>query len=647
MAGKYDELAKIIIENVGGKSNVITLAHCVTRLRFKLKDEAKANTDILKGTDGIVTVIKSAGQYQVVIGNHVADVYTAVNGIGGFSENDSEGQNNKKAGVGAALIDTISGIFAPTLGVLAATGMIKGILAIFTFFGIMSDTSGTYQILYSVADSFFYYLPIILGFTAANKFGVNKYVGLTIGASLLYPNIVALSSLEALGAVFVGTPFETSYFTTFLGIPVLLPAGGYASTVVPVILAVYVAGKFEKLFKRITPDVVKTFLVPLATLILTVPITFLVVGPMANMAASLLGFVTTLIYNFSPILAGVFIGGFWLVFVIFGVHWGLVPIAMNNIATLGSDMILATMFGHSFALAAAVAAIMLKTKDKKLKSLGIPAVISSIFGVTEPAIYGIALPKKTPFIITCIASAVGGGVLGIFGCKIYMVGGLGIFGLPTYIDSATGNISGMGYAAVAALISAIIAFAATMATYKEDIANDSEYSEENTAGSLAADKSSLAAPIEGKSKKVYSPLKGETVKLSEIKDEAFASGALGAGLGILPAEGKLYSPADGEISTFFPTGHAVGITADNGAEILIHIGMDTVKLEGRYFTPKAAQGDIIKKGDLILEFDIDKIKEEGYEVITPVIITNTDSYLDVIVTDSKKINAGDNIITLL
>lgn len=625
---KYEKLAKDIIKNVGGKENVNSLTHCVTRLRFKLKDESKANTDVLKNMDGVVTVVQSGGQYQVVIGNHVPDVYEDVVAVGGFAPSSDE-ESTEKMSLFNKFIDMISGVFAPTLGVLCATGMIKGFNALFIALHILSDKDGTYIILNGIGDSLFYFFPIFLGYTAAKKFKLNHFTGMAIGASMVYPKIMALTAAPPLYKVLSGTMFESSVSTTFLGIPVILM--DYSSTVIPIIVAVFVASKVEKIFKNIIPDVVKTFLVPFCTLLVVVPLTFLAIGPLSTWAGKMLGALTSGIYNFSPIAAGLFIGGFWQVFVIFGLHWGLVPIAINNLTTLGYDSVLALSIAASFAQTGVVAAILIKTKNKKLKSLAIPAVVSGFFGVTEPAIYGITLPKKKPFIISCIAASIGGGIIGLFGSKGYMIGGMGIFALPSYIGP-NGMDKGFYGMAIAMVVGLVLGFVMMLFTKFED---DPETSEGDKANSLV------------KQEILVSPLKGEVKPLSEVKDEAFSKGLLGKGIAIEPTEGKVISPVDGVLTTLFPTGHALGITSNNGAEILIHVGMDTVQLEGKHFTPKAKQGDTVKAGDVLLEFDIKAIKAEGYSVITPVLITNSDNYLDVIETDKKNINYKEDLLTVM
>ena len=616
---KYEKLAKDIIENVGGEDNVNSLTHCITRLRFKLKDESKANTEVLKNMEGVVTVVKSGGQYQVVIGNHVPDVYADVVAIGGFGA-ASEEESKEKLSPFNAFIDIISGVFQPVLGVLCATGMIKGLNAILLATKLLEDTSSTYMVLNAIGDCLFYFFPIFLGFTAAKKFKLNQFIGMAIGASLVYPTIAGVS----------GQTLD------FFGIPMVMPASGYASTVIPIILAAYAGAKVEKIFKKIIPDVVKTFLVPFFTLLVVVPLTFMAIGPVATFASDILGKVTMSIYNFNPVVAGLFIGGFWQVFVMFGLHWGLIPISINNLSLLGSDPVVATALVVSFAQTGVVMAIMAKTKDKKLKSLCIPATISGFFGVTEPAIYGITLPKKKPFILSCIIGAITGGITGLFGSRIYSMGGMGIFVIPTYINPA-GVDKGFYGVVLASIVGLVLGFIAMFVIYKDDTKDIKEEITQDT-----------AKAVELISKEVIvSPIKGDVVELSNVKDEVFSKGLLGKGVAIEPKEGKVVSPVDGTLTTLFPTHHALGITSDNGAEILIHVGMDTVQLEGKCFTPKAKQGDKIKAGQVLLEFDIDGIKEAGYPVTTPVIISNSDNYLDIIGTEKKEINREEELLTVM
>lgn len=636
MASKYDGLARIIIQNVGGRDNIISIAHCITRLRFKLKDESKANTDVLKATDGVVTVMQSGGQYQVVIGNHVPDVYAVVCEHAHISvESSQDGGSQQKMGVGATLIDWISGIFQPILAILSAAGIIKGLLAVWSFVDPNAAATGAYTVWYSFADGFFMYLPIILGATAAKKFGGSQFLGMGIGAALVYPNISSMASAEAIGKVLEGTIFEMSYSSTFFGIPIIMPAAGYASTVVPVIVATWVAVKLEKKLKQVIPDVIKTFIAPVCTFAIMLPLTFLAIGPITSILCNIIGAIFSALYGIPVVgglIAGLALGGFWQVLVIFGLHWGLIPIGMINYATLGYDFAMSPYFAASFAQSMVVLAIYLKTKDQKMKDMALPAFISGIFGVTEPCIYGITLPKKKPFIISCIAASVGGGIIGLMGVKSYAMGGLGVFGLPSYIDPVNHSMYSMIWVIIAMVAAMAVAFVLTYITYKDDKPAKSE-------------KKNNVKTVENE--RIAAPVKGKVIELAQVEDEAFSSGALGAGVAIVPAEGKIYAPVDGTISTFFPTGHAIGMVSKGGAEVLIHVGMNTVKMEGRGFTKKAKEGEAVKKGQLLLEFDIKEIEKAGYSAITPVIITNTDDYADVVLTDAKEAEPGDTIITVL
>ncbi|ADU95857.1 MULTISPECIES: beta-glucoside-specific PTS transporter subunit IIABC [Geobacillus] len=635
---KYEQLAKTIVDLVGGKENVMSVVHCVTRLRFKLKDETKADTEALKNLDGVVTVMKSGGQYQVVIGNHVPEVYKAVVAVGGFqSSAPMPAQEEKKQNLFNRFIDIVSGIFAPTLGVLAATGMIKGLIALFVSLGWLDPSSGTYHILYAIGDALFYFFPIFLGYTASQKFGGTPFIGMAIGAALVYPALSGLTSGKALYTLFAGTMFESPIYITFLGIPVILMT--YSSSVIPIILASYFAAKVENGLKKVTPDVVKTFLVPFFTLLIVVPLTFLVIGPVATWAGKLLGQATLAAYHLSPIVAGLFLGGLWQVLVIFGLHWGLVPIGINNLSTLGQDPILAVASVPSFAQIGAVLAVMLMTKQQKLKTLSIPAFISGVFGVTEPAIYGVTLPLKKPFIISCIAAAIGGAIVGVFNSKIYMLGGLGIFVIPSFIDPKQGMTLGFWGFIIAIIVAFALGFILTLLFGRQKTT-------EHTPSQPLDGRTAKSERVQSGGEVIASPLTGEVKPLSIIEDAAFSSGALGQGVAIEPAEGRLFAPVSGTVTALFPTNHAIGITSDEGTEILIHVGMNTVQLEGKWFTAYVEKGTRVEKGQLLIEFNMEKIHEAGLKTVTPIVITNLTEHTDWSATDKTRIQAGEPLLVL-
>lgn len=637
--GKYHELAEKIVQNVGGKENVIGLVHCITRLRFTLKDETKAKDDVLKAMEGVVTVMKSGGQYQVVIGNHVPEVFEDVMPLLDLEHAPKQTEEKKSGKLLDRAIDVVSGIFQPILGIMAACGMLKGLNTLFVTLGLYAAESGGYFIINAAGDALFTFLPLFLGYTAAKKFGLKPMLGLAIGAAMCYPGIQA-SALSAgaqpLYHLLEGTMFASPVYISFFGIPVI--SVDYTGTVIPVILAVWFASKCEKQFNKVIPDLVKFFFVPMLTLLITLPVALLFLGPVATFGSTLISQFTLAIRSVSPLLAGGIVGATWQILVIFGMHWGFIPVYINNVMTLGYDNVMMPFFACTFATSAVVLAIFFKTKDKKLKEMSIPNFISGIFGVTEPAIYGILLPLKTPFIISCIAGGIGGAFYGHFNFRKFILGGMGIFELPNMMnpDGTMGNII---VAFIGIVISMVVGFILTMIFYKEKETNAANLA--STADTSALSDQSIDGPVT-----ISSPLKGEIVKLSDVKDEAFSSGALGKGVAILPTEGALYAPVDGVISAFFPTGHAIGMTMANGVELLMHVGMDTVQLEGKGFQPLAATGDSVKKGQKILEFDIDYIKSAGYSLVTPVLVANFADYSEINAVTVSDIAAGEALLTV-
>lgn len=603
----YQKLAQIIVKNVGGKDNVNSVTHCVTRLRFYLQDESKANDEVLKNTPGVISVVKSGGQYQVVIGNTVTDVYDAVCKVLGINSDSNEENNEKlakKEGIFNTFIDVISKIFQPTLACLAAAGMIKGVNGMFEAFGWYSANSGFGLLMDTIGSSMFTFLPIVLGYTAAKRFKLDPFVGLVIGGALCMNGIQASTLAQngkAVYTLFKGTIFATPIYKTVFGIPLITM--DYTSSVIPVILIVLFASQCQKIFKKIVPQVLAFFFVPMLTLLFSLIIGFLAIGPIASFLSAIISWIVMTVRNFSPALAGLIVGGFWQVLIIFGLHWGFIPIYMNNLSTLGYDNVMMPFFAGTFTQCAVVLAMLVKNKSKKLKEIGWPAAISSFFGVSEPAIYGVTLPNKTPFIISCIASGIAGAFFGQFNLREFFMGGMGIFELPAMIKPGSNNLTNMYIGLVGAIGSMILAFVLTLIFYKEKV-NEKDNS-------------------------IAQPIKGKVVNLNEVPDAAFSSGALGKGLAIEPSEGEVYSPVNGSIQILFPTHHAIGIKAENGAEILIHIGMDTVKLNGKYFEPLVKQGDHVKKGQLIEKFDVNQIKKAGYPTVTPVIITNSNDFKEV------------------
>ena len=591
---KYEELVNFIIKNIGGKENVISLTHCVTRLRFQLKDESKANDEVLKANDGIITVMHTAGQYQIVIGNHVGDVYETILPKLGLSGEVVETKN--KTSIKDKFVDLVSSIFMPAIGMLCACGMIKGLNTILSFAGIYSSTSGLYTLIDAIGDSIFYFFPVIIGYTSAKKFKLTPFVGMVIGLALCYPTI------NGADLSIVGIQMNVSY----------------TSTVLPVILTVAVAAPMERLLNKYIPDVVKSFLTPMIVILLSTILGYMIIGPVANTVAGWLSDGILSLYSISPVLAGIVFGGLWQVFVVFGVHITFIVLAIMNLAAGHPDPILSLQAFVAFSQTAVVLAIFLKTKQKKLKSICFPAIISGVFGVTEPAIYGITLQRLPMFVISCIGGSLSGAYAAFAGLKYQQMAGKGIFEMPAMFPQ-NGTGAAMFQCVIASAFAIIPTFIAAYVFYRDD------HKEDNVTESL--------------SEEVNQPIEGKIIPLNQVEDDAFSQEVLGKGIAIIPSEGKVYAPFDGTVITLFPTKHAIGIVSDNGCEVLIHIGMNTVQLNGKYFTSHVQQGDKVKKGQLLVEFDIDHILQEGYNLETPVIITNTKDYSNINTNTNK-----DNVV---
>lgn len=639
----YETLAKEILNSVGGRDNVNSLTHCITRLRFKLKDESKAQDEVLKSMEGVVTVMKSAGQYQVVIGNQVQDVYEQIVPLL-HAETSQTVQSAEKEKLLDRFVDIISGIFQPILGIMAACGMIKGVNMLFMTLGLYAETSGGYRIINAIGDALFTFLPLFLGYTSAKKFGLKPMVGLVIGGIMCYPGIQssALSgSLEPLYTMFEGTMFASPVYIDFFGIPVI--SMDYTSTVIPVIFIVYFASKCEKLFSKIVPDLVKFFFVPMLTLLVALPIGFLLIGPVATFGSKIIAETIISIRNVSPMLAGGLVGLTWQILVIFGLHWGFIPVYINNIVTNGYDNVMMPFFACTFATSAVILVIMMKTKDRKMKELCLPNFISGIFGVTEPGIYGILLPLKKPFIISCIAGGIGGAFYGFCNFRKFSMGGMGIFEFPAMMepDGSWGNllVAGLGV-----LLTMLVAVILMLLFYKEKDCEESNRAIIDTDKDAASMKNETAL-LEDIA--VWSPVKGEVLELQQVEDAAFSAGILGKGCAIVPTEGEIYAPVDGVLTTLFPTKHALGITSDDGVEVLIHIGLNTVQLNGEGFTAHVQQGARVSRGQHLLSFDLADVKSKGYCLQTPVIITNTKDYLEILSTMQKEVVPDDVLLHVM
>ncbi|EOH63596.1 beta-glucoside-specific PTS transporter subunit IIABC [Enterococcus mundtii] len=611
-------------EAVGGEKNVNSLVHCATRLRFKLKDESIADTQKLKNDPDVIQVVQSGGQYQVVIGSNVSDVYQAIVDEQGLGEGASSESEDTSKNPLNRLIDIISSIFTPFLGAMAAAGILKGFLSLATVLGWLAADSGTYQILFAAADGVFTFLPVMLAFTAAKKFKTNQFLSVAIAMALVYPTITQLAG--------------SGVAVDFFGLPVILSQSGYTSSVIPIILAVWVQSKFEPLVKKVIPQFLQMIFVPMIVLLVMVPLTFLVLGPIGTVIGNALGGLFNSIYSFSPLVAGVIMGSMWQVLVMFGMHWGFVPIIFLNIEQYGFDVLMPMLLPAILAQGGAALGVALRTKDSKLRSLGISSMITSFFGITEPTVYGVTLPLKKPFIVACISGGIGGGIIGFAGVKAFSSGLISLLTIPTFISTDPALESSVTMAIIGTAVAFVLGFVGTyLIGFDEEVQDEKLEATETTTGDT----------ISTARHNLKSPLTGKVLPLTEVPDKVFSSGAMGKGIAIDPEKGELVAPADGEITTIFPTGHAVGLTTTDGVEILMHIGMDTVELNGEGFAKFVKQGDKVKAGDLLVRFDIEKIKAAGYSVITPVVVTNTDHFADVLELDQQEIIANEDFLAIV
>lgn len=615
----YQMLANVILSHVGGKENISSVVHCSTRLRFKLKEMQKADADGLKKQPGIIMVVESGGQFQVVIGNDVHDVWLEVCKTAGITENAPVAASEDKSSLFSRLIDIISGIFTPFIGILAASGILKGILALAVVCNWLTPESGTYKIWFAASDALFFFFPLVLGYTAGKKFGGSPFITMAIGGALTHPLMIA---------AFDAAQMSGAASETFLGIPVTFL--NYSGSVIPIILASWVSCWLEKQGNRFLHSAMKNFFSPVLCIAVTVPLTFLIIGPVATWLSEGLANGYQAIYTLSPWLAGGAMGALWQVCVIFGLHWGLVPLMINNMAVFGQDSMLPILLPAVLGQVGATLGIFLRSRDKQQKTLAGSAVAAGIFGITEPAVYGLTLPLRRPFIFGCLGGSLGGAIVGFSGTHTYSFGMANVFSFaqmipPGGIDATLwGGIVGSAASFMLALLLTCIAglpkAPAAVAT---------------PAPKPDADEMTLLAPMSG-----------SVLALDQITDATFASGVLGDGVAIIPVDCRVVAPFAGEVASLFETKHAIGLLSDSGVEMLIHIGIDTVKLEGKPFTAHVSVGDKVQPGDLLLEFDRAAILEAGFDLATPIIISNSDNFAGVNNVASTSVQAGKPLLAV-
>lgn len=616
MSKKYEKLALEIVKKVGGNENVSTLTHCMTRLRFVLNDNSKANRKGIKELDGVINIIESGGQFQIVIGPHVEEVYEEVIKYIKPSVNaNSDSSKKDKVGPMEKIIDFVSGTFSPLVPAIAGAGMIKALLALLLLFNWVSRDSQTYYTVSFMADAAFYFLPILLAYSAANKLKCNSALAMVLAGILLHPNLAQLRTAGEAVSIF--------------GMPMRLV--NYGSSVIPIILIVLVQSYIERMVKKIIPDAIKIIFVPMITIFITGIIGLTVLGPLGAFVGDYMAKGFELLGAYGSWLVIFVIATFWPLLVMFGIHHSIVPLSIAQMTTLGYENILgpgAIISNISQGVAALV--VGFRTKDTSSKQISTSSGITGLMGITEPALYGVNLPKKYPLIAAMIGGAFGGLYAGVMGVSRYATGASGIPAIPLYIGENIWNLYNILIALViTSIVTAVLTYLLSL-KYEKDIPKKNEESKKK------ADNDAI----------ITSPMKGSMVLLSDVKDEAFASEGLGKGVAIEPSEGKVVAPFNGVIATLFPTKHALGIISDDGIEVLVHIGLNTVELNGRYFEAHVKQGDKVKKGQLLITFDLENLRKEGYVTQVPIVVTNTQDYSDVGSNCDGNIDYSDELLVL-
>lgn len=628
---KYEKLASFIINNIGGKDNIVNITHCMTRLRIKLKDNDKVNIEELESNNNIISCQKAEGKLQVIIGTQVGEVYEEIiRQIGKVKTNEGTSQE------GNSLINrfaaTITKIVVPALGVLCACGIIAGLNSVLIATGMIESGSGANILLNAMGNACLTFFPVILGYTSAVAFGMNPFVGMILGAVLIFPNISTdMNSGKVMFSIFANSPFKMDVFKTFFGLPIIFPATGYTSTLIPIMLINLCASKIEKFLDKQLPDVTKQFLAPFLTILIAGTVGVLVIGPISMIIQNGLQAGLSLLMDKSQILAFALITLIYQPLVIFGLHWPLITLGLMEFASTGSSLIVAAIFPASFTHMAACLAVFLRTKNIKMRNIAFPAFLSACFCIIEPSIYGVTLPVKKRFGFCMVGGLVGGLILALSNSPMFAIS-MGTTGIMSFVNPQGSGFAGLVWCVIACVAAMIITFVLTWITYRDE--EDAGSEEDAKAIKKLNTKETIVAPMNG------------TIKsLDDMDDIAFANGSLGKGVCIVPNEGKVFSPCSGKVTVIFPTGHAIGIKSDDGAEILIHIGTDLYDKKELLFKKYVSQGDIVKRGQLLVSFDLNKMKEKKLNADTAVIVSNTNDYLDILLNNVTTVKVKDPIFT--
>jgi PTS system beta-glucosides-specific IIC component len=621
MSKDYSKLAASIIDYVGGRENIRSVTNCMTRLRFVLKDDTKTDESSLRSLKGVEGIVNQGGQYQLVIGTNVSDVCAEIKKIGGFANDDVPAASaEKKQGPVSKVLGTITAIFQPIIPGICGAGMIKAVLALCVAFHWIDTTGTTYQLLASLADSAFYFLPIFLAFSSAKQFKCNPYLASVIGAFMIHPTTASIISSEG-GA-------------TFFGISV--KAVSYSSAVVAPILVIWAMSYIQRFMDKISPKAVKVFLSPLLTFLVTAPLALIVIGPLGSYIGDGLFVLFNFLNNQARWVLPVLMGTFTPLFVMTGMHYSFMPIQLAQYATLGYGTLLGPgMLASNIGQATASLIVGIKTKNKELKEKALSSSVTAYFGITEPAMYGVTLPLKKPLIAAMIGGGAAGLYAGLMNLRTYASATAGLLALPVYICDDLSNVRN---AVITILISIAVTAIMTLILGWDDPVETKDTDQVSN----SKDESKLIKKIS-----VASPVNGKAISLKDVPDKVFSEEVMGKGIAIIPSDGTILSPAEGIVTVVFPTGHAVGITDKYGVEILVHIGIDTVNMNGDGFKQLVKQGDSVKVGTPLIEADLMKIEEKGYSTIIPIVITNTNEYVDVISAEPGEIKAGENLLTVI
>lgn len=626
----YESTARKILQKVGGKENVISLVHCMTRLRFTLKDESIVDDEAVKKTKGVMGIMKKGGQYQIIIGNDVANVFAELNKLGNFSNEAPKKapQKVENQKIFSRLMDTISGIMAPVIPAIIGAAMIKVLLTLLPMIGVLSTEGNTYNILSVMGDGAFFFMPVLIAISASKKFGTNMYYAASIALIMLHPNFISLMDTAKDAG-------ETVKFLKF--IPVTYAS--YSYSVIPIILAVWSLKYVEAFVDKITPVVTKNFLKPMLIVLIEAPIALIVLGPLGAICGDVLSTVVYAIHAKLGFIAIGLVAGVYPFVVMAGMHHAFTPIKLGMIASTGfENFICIGELCSNMAQGAASLAVAVKSKNKDFKQIAGSSAFSALFaGITEPALYGVTLRLKRPMLGACIGAAAGGLFGGFFQMKCFGIATPAIVTIVQYVEE--GKPQSLLFAALTILLTVVVAFIATMIIGFEDIVDEDD--DEDLLEDIKTDVKPMDTVLE-----ITSPVEGKVIPLSEVNDATFAQEVLGKGVAIVPKKGVVYAPFDGRVDIMFETGHAVGLVSESGVELLVHVGIDTVNLKGKYFNVKKASGDSVKKGDVLMEFDIDAIRAAGYDVTTPVIISNTDQYAKVEKSASGDVTTSEKVITI-